>query len=1193
MATLFALGAVALVAFLNRELRADIRSMREDIDGLRREVWRRQRFENEAATAVAAPDADAVPSVVAMPEAAATPEPDAVPGSAEVPEADSAPQAGAATPADVASDVPPAPAAVPAPKLVMSDEEFELLSRFLSRRQELPEEVRERAEAQLVTRFGARIPREGRTPLEYLSDVRRDAAAQRSSGAVPHAPASRTTPAPRPRRYATPQAGTDSDPSHEPGPHAEPESPPRRDPEPESGPEPRPEREPEPTREPAGVGSGAQATMDFETRVGTTWTLRIGLAAIAIAGALFARTIMPQLPAGAKVALAYSGALLLFGVGRVYEPKLERFARPVMAGGLSLAFFVSFAAYFVPAMRAVPMVVSLAWMTAGVIAILVLATRWESQQTAGLAIFLGHVSAFVAAGDADGYSLVLIAFLSITAVVLWHRNSWAPLSIFAVVAAYASHLLWALVAQDTLPAARALPLNLMFLTSYYAIFLAADVLWWRRRADAPDELDDGSVLASIRTLGPANLVFFVSLASYFYVATSSGQANGIEWFFFSVAAVQGILGLAYRKLENPDHGFYAMLAIILVTLGYFAAFEALALNLVLAAQALILLIAAHRTRMRVFHLLAQMALLVNFIHYWMVVRPENVSLAVFLGGFAIVGVYFTKSQLEEIWYGSGEGRWSGAGEPPAALRGISQAFDEAFGAIAPWVAHLHAVAGALILMREVHAYFPPGPALGFGVAALVVLALGSALRRSVPLALAYFTVQIGASMFALAFGPESLFGRMGVVAVGFALPSFLAMMAPRRFDGAARETVLGISHAALWLALILPFSLVTPAVVAMSVLGQYLLWIGVAALVFVYAELRAGPEESILSAEVSFAEVAVIVTATLGAVLVTFVTDRILGVVLAAPLWVSVWTVALLASSGWRRSRALYAAGFTLLASTYLYFLVGRELGPDVAASAGASALVFGVPLLMAVEQDRRAPRDAVRPQRRLIDFVTYVPYAFASIFLFFVLFERVGIPWAVPVRMIFPIALLLAATRLALPRAAVVALVVTFLSVLQQAAELGLIQQTIQFGEPGSVTPLGVGLLVVLATVIVERLATHHYRETWPDVRWVSLALVIAATGLAFVAVARSSELGAVGTTAGWSVIAAAMMVLGFVWGSANYRRVALAAFAVSLIRVVVVDVRGLSSGGQTLAFLVLGVLLVAVAWLYARFSAQLRKWL
>jgi hypothetical protein len=45
--------------------------------------------------------------------------------------------------------------------------------------------------------------------------------------------------------------------------------------------------------------------------------------------------------------------------------------------------------------------------------------------------------------------------------------------------------------------------------------------------------------------------------------------------------------------------------------------------------------------------------------------------------------------------------------------------------------------------------------------------------------------------------------------------------------------------------------------------------------------------------------------------------------------------------------------------------------------------------------------------------------------------------------------------------------------------------------------------------------------------------------------------------------------------------------------VRVFVVDVRSLPSASQMIAFLILGVSLVAVAWLYARFAHDVRRWL
>ena len=69
------------------------------------------------------------------------------------------------------------------------------------------------------------------------------------------------------------------------------------------------------------------------------------------------------------------------------------------------------------------------------------------------------------------------------------------------------------------------------------------------------------------------------------------------------------------SLRHRDYVFYPAFGTVLWTLGWFAALDALALNLVLAAQALLLLLAAHHTRLLVFHALAQLALVVAFVHY--------------------------------------------------------------------------------------------------------------------------------------------------------------------------------------------------------------------------------------------------------------------------------------------------------------------------------------------------------------------------------------------------------------------------------------------------------------------------------------------------------------------------------------------------------------------------------------------------
>ena len=69
--------------------------------------------------------------------------------------------------------------------------------------------------------------------------------------------------------------------------------------------------------------------------------------------------------------------------------------------------------------------------------------------------------------------------------------------------------------------------------------------------------------------------------------------------------------------------------------------------------------------------------------------------------------------------------------------------------------------------------------------------------------------------------------------------------------------------------------------------------------------------------------------------------------------------------------------------------------------------------------------------------------------------------------------------------------------------------------------------------------------------------------------------------------------MTMGFLLKSFRHRRVALAVLGACLLRVFLVDTRGLTDTVQTAAFLVLGLCLVGAACLYSRPSEELKDWL
>ncbi|MCB1032425.1 MAG: DUF2339 domain-containing protein, partial [Acidobacteria bacterium] len=107
---------------------------------------------------------------------------------------------------------------------------------------------------------------------------------------------------------------------------------------------------------------------------------------------------------------------------------------------------------------------------------------------------------------------------------------------------------------------------------------------------------------------------------------------------------------------------------------------------------------------------------------------------------------------------------------------------------------------------------------------------------------------------------------------------------------------------------------------------------------------------------------------------------------------------------------------------------------------------------------------------------------------------------------------------------------------------------------------------------------------------RWV---LIVAAASQMMFALYLSRQLRATWTTAGWSVLALALMVLGFVWRSRAYRRVSLVIFSAALLRLFTFDMARLETRYLMLALLSVGVCLIAVSYLYTRYREEIRRWL
>ncbi|NNL31499.1 MAG: DUF2339 domain-containing protein, partial [Gemmatimonadetes bacterium] len=733
---------------------------------------------------------------------------------------------------------------------------------------------------------------------EIAALKRREArrAARAAPGAESEAPADRASSA-ESTAADTPPPGTAPPPgtTPQPGPEAPPAGPP-----PYTGPATPP---PLPGQEPVGAETGPRskgpgsdgpgssdeqpddptrptsaAGLDVEAAIGGKWLLRAGLGILAIALALFARLVAPQLSPMAKVALAYAGALGFFALGKFFEDKLDRFAKPVMAGGLAFGFFVAFAAHFVPAMQAVSLPVSIGWMALSMLSVLVAAERWKSESTAVLAIVLGHVSAQVSAGAADIYSLVMIAFLALTALALLLRHGWVQLGLLGVVASYGAHLLWMLADRQAPMGDEGFWLSLAFLTSYYLIFLVADLLWWYREPEVGDGEEAARRLRDARAMGPANLVLYVSLTTFLYLA-SGAMVESVEWYYLTLGALQAALAWLYRSVSHKDWVFYPVFGTILWTIGLFAALDALVLNLVLASQALLLLITAHRTGLRVFYLLSQAMMAAAFIHYFSYPPPAP-GFGPFMGGLAVALVYLVKADLEESWYD------------------------------VPFLPQIHAVLGGLVVLREVTEYMSETWRWGAFLAA----------------------VSIGLTLLVLARGRSTLLFTVSTVAVGLLLatgtvghdPMWLAAMgslaaalvlvyqAPRiaAFEGASGPT----THARTIAGFVLLAALFTADGLTGS-LTTYLLWMLLPAGV-IAVQLELNRATGTTNSPDRLALVIYVAAGVLILVLTGEATTRFMQ-----PAWSWIWASVLFGLFGFFRYKGLTVVGFTVLFGGAFVFL--------------------------------------------------------------------------------------------------------------------------------------------------------------------------------------------------------------------------------------------------------------------------------
>jgi uncharacterized membrane protein len=293
---------------------------------------------------------------------------------------------------------------------------------------------------------------------------------------------------------------------------------------------------------------------DLEAHLGTYWLSRVGIVALIIGFAFLIIYHFGELGVLVRVGAGYLLSAGLAALGLWLSRRHELFGRIVFGGGLALAYFVTYALHFVPAVRVIESEpLALVLLALNVVGIIVIAQRMQSETVAGIALFLGLRTGMLS--DITSFTLMSTTMLAGGALFFLVKNRWVFVPLSSLVAVYATHVVWAMRTEAIAPGQpdnERLTLSLSFLVLYYLLFSVALLVH-------PRELSRRAALSfallnwvGMLTLGavevgrwgePHLFTFFVTLA----LAQGAGAAVA-RWRGASGAVIQTFLATSILTL---------------------------------------------------------------------------------------------------------------------------------------------------------------------------------------------------------------------------------------------------------------------------------------------------------------------------------------------------------------------------------------------------------------------------------------------------------------------------------------------------------------------------------------------------------------------------------------------------------------------------------------------------------------------
>lgn len=335
----------------------------------------------------------------------------------------------------------------------------------------------------------------------------------------------------------------------------------------------------------------------WETLVGTYLLPRVGIFVVTTAVVFLLYLAIERWGPPVRVAIGYGVCVALLGLGWRLEKQYAAFARVLYSGGFALSYFVTYATHYVPFARVIDnQTITLALLTAVVVAWAAVAQVRQSRTMAVLVTFLGHYTIFLS--GPGPYSICGILLLSAGSAFFLLRNRWYYVAVLGIVGAYVNHMLWM-----EANAGRDLPIDFWismgFLTGYLLIFALAELFSPEdlRRKRIPTWFRSGFV-----TLNTAGFLILGTILVHNFEFTRPHQ----DLFRFASAAALILIALGYllRRKADPLYNVYFIKGVAVFTLGLAARYSGNSLSAWLAVEMVVLLVSARRSGLLVTRLLA-------------------------------------------------------------------------------------------------------------------------------------------------------------------------------------------------------------------------------------------------------------------------------------------------------------------------------------------------------------------------------------------------------------------------------------------------------------------------------------------------------------------------------------------------------------------------------------------------------------